>query len=189
MSLKLDFEARRAVNLNVLQRHDKNICEIIDSASHVVVYEFSRQTNEWSKRGVEGTLFLFRRSLPPTFGFFVMNRLSVENFIGFIAETKELQITEKFIIYRTHPDYIFGIWMYEASDRTRIGNILLSFQRKTIDPTTEPEATPTRRTRDQELLLDQLLCTDSPITEHQSGCSSSFIPHDKRTVNIRPVRT
>ena len=38
----MDPTARKAVNLNVLRRHDQNIVEIIDSSSYVVVYKFDQ---------------------------------------------------------------------------------------------------------------------------------------------------
>ncbi|CAB4418051.1 unnamed protein product [Rhizophagus irregularis] len=55
----MDPTARKAVNLNVLRRHDQNIVEIIDSSSYVVVYKFDQ--GAWTKKGVEGTLFVFKR--------------------------------------------------------------------------------------------------------------------------------
>ena len=43
----MDPIARKAVNLNVLRRHDQNIVEIVDSSSHVVVYKFDHEQGAW----------------------------------------------------------------------------------------------------------------------------------------------
>ena len=43
----MDVEARNAVNLSVLRRHDEYIVEIIDTSSHVVVYLFDSDQATW----------------------------------------------------------------------------------------------------------------------------------------------
>ena len=68
-------EARTSFNLKVLRRHDASIVEIVETASFVVLYNYNG--GEWTKTGVEGPLFLFRRRLPPYNGFFLMNRNGV----------------------------------------------------------------------------------------------------------------
>ncbi|KAK9762304.1 hypothetical protein K7432_012105 [Basidiobolus ranarum] len=123
----MDPEARRAANLNVLQRLDRNITEILDSSSHVVVYKFDNDTQSWTKKGVEGTMFLFKREISPKYGFFVMNRLSIDNFIVYLNGNMDLQITTDFIIYRTGEEDIHGIWMYETRDRERVGHELVDY--------------------------------------------------------------
>lgn len=47
------------LNLKVLQRHDAAIVSILDSATYVVLYRYERDA--WSKQGIEGTMFIFRR--------------------------------------------------------------------------------------------------------------------------------
>lgn len=46
---KLTTDARKklAANLQVLRRYDRQIESIIDTASHVVLYEFQAPTKEW----------------------------------------------------------------------------------------------------------------------------------------------
>lgn len=43
----MDPNARKAVNLNVLRRHDDKIIEIVDSSSYVVVYKFDHEHSSW----------------------------------------------------------------------------------------------------------------------------------------------
>ncbi|RGB28484.1 hypothetical protein C1646_629557 [Rhizophagus diaphanus] len=120
----MDPTARKAVNLNVLRRHDQNIVEIIDSSSYVVVYKFDK--GAWTKKGVEGTLFVFKRCVQPVYGFIVMNRLGIDNFMAPLTDGMELEFKDEYIIYRTtDDDDIHGIWVFETKDRERIGKTLL----------------------------------------------------------------
>ncbi|KAG5462971.1 MAG: hypothetical protein BJ554DRAFT_2578 [Olpidium bornovanus] len=43
----MDPGARLQLNLNVLRRYDPSIAEILDSCSHVVVYQFSEADQTW----------------------------------------------------------------------------------------------------------------------------------------------
>ncbi|KAG0263160.1 hypothetical protein DFQ27_001904 [Actinomortierella ambigua] len=116
--------ARKAVNLSVLKRHDPNIAEIIDTSSYVVVYQFDEASQSWTKKGVEGTMFVFTRTTSPSFGFYIMNRLSIENFMVDLTGDLALQLTSDYIIYSDEQN-IHGIWVYEPQDRDRIGKCLV----------------------------------------------------------------
>ncbi|CAI2169824.1 15946_t:CDS:2, partial [Funneliformis geosporum] len=126
----MDPIARKAVNLNVLRRHDQNIVEIVDSSSHVVVYKFDHEQGAWTKKGVEGTLFVFKRCEQPVYGFIVMNRLGIDNFMAPLTDSMELEFKDEYIIYHTDDvllwmvDNIHGIWVFETKDRERIGKRL-----------------------------------------------------------------
>ncbi|KAI8918446.1 hypothetical protein DFJ77DRAFT_428704 [Powellomyces hirtus] len=116
----MDPAARLAVNLNVLRRHDPTIVSILDSSSHVVVYDFAPETKSWTKKGIEGTMFIFQRSAAPFYGLFVMNRLALENLMVLLNADMEVQLLQEFVIYRQPDDSVQGLWMYETADRTRI---------------------------------------------------------------------
>ncbi|KAG0236556.1 hypothetical protein BGW42_003211 [Actinomortierella wolfii] len=113
--------ARKAVNLSVLKRHDPNIAEIIDTSSYVVVYQFDESSQSWPFY-IEN--FCCDRSTTPTYGFFIMNRLSIENFMVDLTGDLALQLTSDYIIYSDDQN-IHGIWIYEAQDRDRIGKCLV----------------------------------------------------------------
>ncbi|RHZ56302.1 hypothetical protein Glove_402g54 [Diversispora epigaea] len=120
----MDPNARNAVNLNVLRRHDDKIVEIVDSSSYVVVYKFDNEQSTWTKKGVEGTLFVFKRCAQPAYGFIVMNRLGIDNFMAPLTDSMELEYQDEYIIYRTDDDNIHGIWVFETKDRERIEKTL-----------------------------------------------------------------
>ncbi|KND04991.1 uncharacterized protein SPPG_00674 [Spizellomyces punctatus DAOM BR117] len=127
----MDPAARLAVNLNVLRRHDSNIVAILDSSSHVVVYDFDQQSSSWTKKGIEGTMFVFQRSVEPFYGLFVMNRLGIENLMVLLSADMEVQLMQEFVIYRKPDDSgdsVQGLWMYETADRTRLYTTLLKYQ-------------------------------------------------------------
>lgn len=129
-------EARSNFNLKVLRRHDPSIVEIIETASFVVLYNYN--SGEWTKTGVEGPLFLFRRRLPPYNGFFLMNRNGVENFSADVTPEDDLEITPEFIIYRPETtNEVYGIWVFEANQRMSVGDKLLKLQQMTDGPSEE----------------------------------------------------
>ena len=48
-------------NLKVIQRHDPSITSLFDQFPHVCVYH--HKGDEWRKKGCEGAMFLFERSV------------------------------------------------------------------------------------------------------------------------------
>ncbi len=71
----MDNLKKRQMNLSVLQKIDPHITDILDQASHVVVYDFDQERNKWEKRGIEGTLFICSRNIHPFHGFMILNRM------------------------------------------------------------------------------------------------------------------
>ncbi|KAG9060917.1 hypothetical protein KI688_007874 [Linnemannia hyalina] len=118
----MNKSARKAVNLNVLQRHDPHISDILDSSSYVVVYKFDEDSQAW----VRLFSMFCRESLStlPSYGFFIMNRLGIDNMMADLTGDMALQLTSDYIIYRDEHD-IHGIWVYEPADRDRIGEKLM----------------------------------------------------------------
>nr|GMD88396.1 mRNA-decapping enzyme-like protein [Ipomoea batatas] len=59
----LDERSTKVLNLTVLQRIDPFIEEILITAAHVTFYEFNVDLNQWSRKDVEGSLFVVKRGL------------------------------------------------------------------------------------------------------------------------------
>jgi hypothetical protein len=118
--------AKNAINLNVLKRHDHSIHTIIDTTSHVVLYDFTQ--NQWKKRGVEGTLFLYERSKEPKHGFLILNRVGLDNLQ---VDLKELQIqpSGEYLMYKVQ-DAVYGLWIFGKDDRERLYFHLEEIMRK-----------------------------------------------------------
>lgn len=43
----MDLIARKKLNLEVLKRHDADICDILDQSAHAVVYKFDTEKTSW----------------------------------------------------------------------------------------------------------------------------------------------
>lgn len=52
------------------------------------------------KKGVEGSLLVFERSEPPTYGFFIMNRISLENIMELVTSNMRFKISEPYLLYK-----------------------------------------------------------------------------------------
>lgn len=114
-------EARRQANLKLLQRTcHPTIADILQTATHVVLYEF--KNNTWTKMGVEGSSFLAASG--SAVKLIILNRHSPDNFE--MKVTKELQIQEQdpFLISHEPPPKgvtgaprVRGIWFHNADER------------------------------------------------------------------------
>jgi mRNA-decapping enzyme 1B len=60
-NLTMDAEGTRLLNLTVLQRLDPAVEDILITAAHVTLYDFNIELNQWSRKDVEGSLFVVKR--------------------------------------------------------------------------------------------------------------------------------
>ncbi|KAF0686523.1 Aste57867_21710 [Aphanomyces stellatus] len=130
MSLPVDTSQNEALNLQVLQRQDSDIMEILGKASHVVVYEFDQGEQSWKRKEVEGSLFVVKRYTAPRFQMFVNNRLSTVNMTISIDTYLDVDNVDDFLILRcvdpANPNVfkIFGIWFFPEEDRQKTLKLL-----------------------------------------------------------------
>ncbi|KAK8783021.1 hypothetical protein V5799_015635 [Amblyomma americanum] len=113
------------MNLAALQRVDSAVTEIIDSASQVALYKFTPATNGWEKTEIEGALFVFEWSKTPSYGLFVINRLSTTNLLEVITQDVEFQTQSPFLLYKTDLG-INCIWFYDTEECERVGRLCQS---------------------------------------------------------------
>jgi hypothetical protein len=100
-SLNIDRSQNESVNLSVLQRRDSNVIDILATCSHVVIYEFDGELQEWKRKEVEGCLFFVKRYTSPRYQIVVSNRLSTDNLVLTIDSSLELQNSDEFLILKT----------------------------------------------------------------------------------------
>ncbi|KAH9084727.1 hypothetical protein Ae201684P_001967 [Aphanomyces euteiches] len=130
MALPVDTSQSDALNLQVLQRQDDQIMDIVGTASHVVVYEFNQVEQSWKRKEVEGSLFVVKRYSAPRFQIFVNNRLSTVNMAIAIDAQMNVDNVDDFLIIRctdaaTPGEYkIYGIWFYPEEDRQKTLKLL-----------------------------------------------------------------
>ncbi|KAG7380111.1 mRNA-decapping enzyme 1B [Phytophthora pseudosyringae] len=152
--LHVDRAQSNAMNLQVLKRQDADVMEIVDTASHVVMYEFDQAAQSWKRKDVEGCLFVVKRSSAPRFQIFVNNRLSTTNMTLPLDERLEVDNIDSFLILRS-PDQaystgyaIYGIWFFPEEDRGKILQLLQRLIQSLKAPQNAPaiaDATPTRQ--------------------------------------------
>ncbi|ETI50240.1 hypothetical protein F441_06162 [Phytophthora nicotianae CJ01A1] len=134
--LHVDRTQSNAMNLQVLKRQDADVMEIVDTASHVVMYEFDQDAQSWvrhcgseregsailtlvmslyvplililqKRKDVEGCLFVVKRSSAPRFQIFVNNRLSTTNMTLPLDDRLQVDNVDSFLILRS-PDTTYS---------------------------------------------------------------------------------
>ena len=65
----LDQSVKDQATLKVLKNDDPEVEDVLGSASHVTLYGFDLDAQAWSRKNVEGTLFVVKRRVEPRFQF------------------------------------------------------------------------------------------------------------------------
>ncbi|GFG38128.1 hypothetical protein Cfor_10058 [Coptotermes formosanus] len=112
------------MNVAALKRVDPYVKDILDTATHVALYTFNADENEWEKTDVEGALFVYSRSGEPYHSILIMNRLNTNNLVEPVIQGLDLQLQEPFLLYRNTSCRIFGVWFYDKDECIRIASVL-----------------------------------------------------------------
>ncbi|KAH7477108.1 hypothetical protein PRIC1_001123 [Phytophthora ramorum] len=163
LHVDVDRAQSNAMNLQVLKRQDADVMEIVDTASHVVMYEFDQDAQSWKRKDVEGCLFVVKRSSSPRFQIFVNNRLSTTNMTLPLDERLEVDNVDSFLILRSpETGYstgyaIYGLWFFPEEDRAKILQLLQRLiqslkapQNAIADATPAKEQTPAQKPKQQQ---------------------------------------
>jgi hypothetical protein len=62
------------MNVAALKRVDPYVKDILETATHVALYTFNGENNEWEKTDIEGALFVYSRIGEPYNSILIMNR-------------------------------------------------------------------------------------------------------------------
>lgn len=153
MALNIE-QARKEANLRLLQRTtDPSISNILDSATHVVLYKFAQASQSWEKSNVEGGLFLAVK--PSGYMLVIVNRSSPDNYSIQLSANFQLQHQDPYLIFRQVEQgetAIRGIWFPNANERSLVNNSLnqvlerLRSAPSTPAPTRTPVNTPVTKT-------------------------------------------
>uniref|UniRef100_A0A2P2LYS5 mRNA-decapping enzyme-like protein n=1 Tax=Rhizophora mucronata TaxID=61149 RepID=A0A2P2LYS5_RHIMU len=119
----LDQQGTKILNLTVLQRIDPFIEEILMTAAHVSFYEFNIDSNQWSRKDVEGSLFVVKRNKQPRFQFIVMNRRNTENLVENLLGDFEYEVQVPYLLYRNAAQEVNGIWFYNPRECEEVANL------------------------------------------------------------------
>ncbi|KAK4492277.1 hypothetical protein RD792_003080 [Penstemon davidsonii] len=119
----LDEKSTKVLNLTVLQRIDPFVEEILITAAHVTFYEFNIDNSQWSRKDVEGSLFVVKRNTQPRFQFIVMNRRNTDNLVENLLGDFEYEVQVPYLLYRNASQEVNGIWFYNARECEEVANL------------------------------------------------------------------
>ncbi len=122
------------LNLSVLKRHNSEINSILSIAPYAVVYEFSPLPQpEWTKTGVEGSLFICELT-PGLYGedrysAIILNRRGLDNFEAELREGENagVEITGEYVIIsfkEAHEQKIYGVYIFHDRPGTSTENAM-----------------------------------------------------------------
>ncbi|KAI9614158.1 hypothetical protein KEM48_006070 [Puccinia striiformis f. sp. tritici PST-130] len=190
----------RTINFNVLRRHDPQISSILDSTSYAVIYRYFH--GAWSKTGFE--VHFSSSNVIYTL------RWRLDNLCEGLLSGWDVDLDEGLIIWRSagatgdaDDDVIYGIWVYEEKDRTRIATAMqelienaASAEQKSPQPQQQPLQQPSSShppvslshpvprvpiiTAGQTISLDQLFGVGSVCSEPPP--QTSALPHPGASV-------
>lgn len=116
--------AEVSMNVSAIRLVDRLVCDIVDTATHVVLYEFNHKSSEWEKTNAEGALFIYSRNGNPRYKIIVLNRLNTHNLVEPVDEGIDLQLQEPFLLYRNSRGEIHGIWFYDRDESLRLAKTI-----------------------------------------------------------------
>ncbi|MCJ1478696.1 hypothetical protein MMC13_007377 [Lambiella insularis] len=107
------------LNLSVLQRHNRDVITLEYVAPYAVVYQFSPDSQQWEKSGIEGTAFVCglrpHAESPHRYEVMVLNRRGLNNFNLELLNATDVEITEEYIILNSTHDsvpHVYGLWVF-----------------------------------------------------------------------------
>ncbi|XP_058800625.1 mRNA-decapping enzyme 1B [Phymastichus coffea] len=112
------------MNVAALKRVDPYVKDILETATHVALYTFNGDNNEWEKTEIEGALFVYSRIGEPYNSILIMNRLNTKNQVEPVTPGLDLQLQEPFLLYKNSKGNIYGIWFYDKDECVRISSML-----------------------------------------------------------------
>lgn len=123
--IQLDKIKAEQINLSVIQRLDSDVEQVIATAGHVALYDFNVSTSQWSRKDVEGSLFLVKRKSSPRFRFVILNKKGDDNFWEDVGPNFSCEKQEPYVMYRNGPPggVVVGIWFYEPADCQRFADL------------------------------------------------------------------
>lgn len=142
------------------------------TAAHVTFYEFNIELNRWSRKDVEGSLFVVKRNTQPRFQFIVMNRRNTDNLVEDLLGDFEYEVQVPYLLYRNAAQEVNGIWFYNSHDCEAIASlfsrILNAFSK--AHPKTK---VPTNKSEFEELeATPSLAVMEGPLEPQTSSCAT-----------------
>lgn len=99
--------------------------QLLATAGHVALYDFDVSNKKWSRKDVEGSLFVYKRRGLPRFRFTILNKKSADNFVEDISGGFQTELNPPYLLYRSPSlGSVVGMWFYDQEDCSRISSLL-----------------------------------------------------------------
>ncbi|XVE59606.1 hypothetical protein DITRI_Ditri05aG0059400 [Diplodiscus trichospermus] len=181
----LDQQSTKLLNLTVLRRIDPFVEEILITAAHVAFYEFNIDRSQWSRKDVEGSLFVVKRNTQPRFQFIVMNRRNTDNLVENLLGDFEYEVQDKYLLYRNASQEINGIWFYDARELEEVANLFSRILTAYSKVPQKSKVTPTKGEFEELEAVSTMAIMDGPLEPSSSTASNAAdVPDDPAFVNF-----
>ncbi|KAI5118601.1 hypothetical protein M0805_004176 [Coniferiporia weirii] len=121
-------------NLRVLRRYDPHIVSIFDQFAHVTLYYQDEEGGKYERGGYEGVMFFFERDIEPTYGFFILNRQGMNDYIRYLHPTDVIDSVGDLVWVATldakgksvmgDEDKTAGLWAMPMDVRDSLGDMM-----------------------------------------------------------------
>ncbi|KAF7823208.1 mRNA-decapping enzyme-like protein [Senna tora] len=181
----LDQQSTKLLNLTVLQRIDPFVEEILITAAHVTFYEFNIDLSQWSRKDVEGSLFVVKRNTQPRFQFIVMNRRNTENLVENLLGDFEFEVQVPYLLYRNATQEVNGIWFYNARECEEVANLFSRILSAYSKVPQKSKVSSTKSEFEELEAVPTMAVIDGPLEPSQSTASNvADVPDDPSFVNF-----
>ncbi|KAK9279979.1 hypothetical protein L1049_013663 [Liquidambar formosana] len=181
----LDQQSTKLLNLTVLQRIDPFVEEILITAAHVTFYEFNIELSQWSRKDVEGSLFVVKRNTQPRFQFIVMNRRNTENLVENLLGDFEYEVQVPYLLYRNAAQEVNGIWFYNARECEEVANLFSRILNAYSKVPPKSKVSSTKSEFEELEAVPTMAVMDGPLEPSSSTTSNvTDVPDDPSFVNF-----
>ncbi|XP_039048532.1 mRNA-decapping enzyme-like protein isoform X2 [Hibiscus syriacus] len=181
----LDQQSTKLLNLTVLRRIDPFVEEILITAAHVAFYEFNIDLSQWSRKDVEGSLFVVKRNTQPRFQFIVMNRRNTDNLVENLLGDFEYEVQDKYLLYRNASQEINGIWFYDAGELEEVANLFSRILTAYSKVPQKAKVTSAKGEFEELEAVTTMAIMDGPLEPSSSTASNAAeVPDDPAFVNF-----
>ncbi|KAK2424259.1 hypothetical protein P8452_53300 [Trifolium repens] len=181
----LDQQSTKLLNLTVLQRIDPFVEEILITAAHVTFYEFNIDLSQWSRKDVEGSLFVVKRNTQPRFQFIVMNRRNTENLVENLLGDFEYEVQVPYLLYRNAAQEVNGIWFYNARECEEVANLFSRILNAYAKVPPKSKVSSTKSEFEELEAVPTMAVMDGPLEPSSSTTTNvADVPDDPSFINF-----
>ncbi|XP_022882807.1 mRNA-decapping enzyme-like protein isoform X2 [Olea europaea var. sylvestris] len=181
----LDKRVTKKLNLTVLQRMDPFISEILMTVSFVTFYSFDVDATQWSRKDVEGTLFVVKRNTQPRFQFVVMNMRREENLVENLLHNFEFEVQLPYLFYRNAAQEVNGIWFYDSRECEEVANLITRILNAYSKVPPKPQVSSSKSEFEElEAVPTSSVIEGRPLEQSYIASTSSDPHNDSSFVNL-----